>query len=62
VRLRRRIDETDGQLLYEWRHLQKKLGRRAPEWQAGFGTVRVPAPHPLFHIVPGEVRQWERVA
>jgi hypothetical protein len=61
ARLRRRIDETDGQLLYEWHHLQKKLERRDPERLAGLNSVRVPVPHPLFRIRPGAVREWERV-
>jgi hypothetical protein len=61
-RLRGRIDETQGQLLYEWVHLRQKLERRDPEREAGYSLVKIPAPHPLFNIVPGEVRAWERMA
>ncbi|MBF0181979.1 MAG: DNA lyase [Magnetococcales bacterium] len=54
------IEETQGQVLYEWQHLRQKLETRAPEilekWQA---TV-IPEAHPLFHIVPGGVQPWER--
>lgn len=55
------IDETEGQLLYEWRHWQQKLQRRGPERHKGCLRIKVPASHPLFRIVPGAVREWERV-
>lgn len=55
------IDETEGQLLYEWRHLQRKLQRRAPERHKDCLRIKVPTPHPLFRIVLGAVREWERV-
>ncbi len=56
-----KIMETRGQLLYEWRHLKRKLKRRDPERLRELGAVKVPAPHPLFKIVPGKVRNWEKV-
>ncbi len=55
------IEETEGQLLYEWRHLNEKLKRRAPERYEANRPILIPDPHPLFHIVPGAVRAWERV-
>jgi len=51
---------TDGQLAWEWRHLQAKLQRRDPEWLQGLGAV--PLPHPLFQVVPGPVEPWEVAA
>ena len=54
------IEETTGQLLYEWRHLRRKLRVRAPKWFRQFSRIPVPEPHPLFRIVPGEVRDWEK--
>jgi hypothetical protein len=60
-RWRGRIVETRGQLLYEWGHLQRKLQTRAPDqWHRSRAVVR-PAPHPLFRIVPGNVRGWEKL-
>jgi len=56
-----RITETRGQLLYEWRHLKAKLRRRAPQLYRQFKSIKWPAPHPLFRIVPGHVRDWERI-
>ena len=60
-RLRGKIRETRGQLLYEWKHLKRKLKRRDPERLREFSTVKIPAPHPLFKIISGEVRKWEKV-
>lgn len=59
-RLRRRIKETRGQLLYEWRHLRAKLRGRSPEVYRRLRSVTRPAAHPLFRIVPGGVREWEK--
>jgi Pyrimidine dimer DNA glycosylase len=55
-----RIDETRGQLLFEWRHLRAKLRVRAPQVYRRLRGVARPEPHPLFRIVPGGVRDWER--
>lgn len=55
-----RITVTDGQLQYEWRHLMKKLSRRAPELYKAHQNVKIPEVHPLFEIVPGPVAEWER--
>ncbi len=56
-----RMMETSGQLLYEWGHLQAKLRVRAPGMSRQFRNIKRPEPHPLFRIVPGKVRDWERV-
>lgn len=55
------IDETAGQLLYEWSHLLRKMQRRDPERHKGYSRIKVPTPHPLFRIIAGAVREWERV-
>lgn len=52
---------TAGQLAFEWDHLQAKLAQRSPEVAARWYDAR-PAPHPLFHVVPGDVESWERPA
>jgi hypothetical protein len=54
------LEETRGQLLFEWAHLRAKLQRRAPILYRQFRTVTCPDPHPLFRIVPGKVRHWEK--
>jgi hypothetical protein len=48
-----KIAETDGQLLYEWKHLLAKLRQRAPELEKQFRRLAQPEPHPLFRIIPG---------
>ena len=60
-RFRAQLSETDGQLRYEWGHLKVKLRTRAPELHHRFRGITTPDPHPLFHIVPGEVNEWEKI-
>ena len=60
ARSRGTIAETRGQLLCEWRHLKRKLKRRDPKRLRELAAVKIPAPHPLFRIVAGEVREWEK--
>jgi hypothetical protein len=55
-----RIVETDGQLLYEWRHLRAKLRVRAPALYRRSGRISRPESHPLFRIVSGAVQDWEK--
>jgi hypothetical protein len=57
----RSIPETKGQLLYEWEHLGRKLRRRSPAWYRDQVVGAQPTWHPLFRIVAGGVRDWERV-
>lgn len=56
------LRESEGQLLYEWRHLRSKLRIRAPELYRSLRGHARPKAHPLFRIVPGPVRKWERRA
>jgi hypothetical protein len=60
-RSRGKISETRGQLLYEWAHLKRKLKTRDPKRLRKFMSVKIPAPHLLFKIIPGDVRAWEKV-
>lgn len=56
-----RIVEHRGQLAYEWQHLRAKLLLRRPDWLRRLNAIAVPQPHPLFRLVRGSVRDWERV-
>jgi hypothetical protein len=60
ARARGKIRETRGQLLHEWAHLKQKLKRRDLKRLRDFAAVKIPAPHPLFTIVSGGVRAWEK--
>ena len=57
-----RIVESSGQLHFEWEHLLAKLLVRNPGRHRRLLLVRRPVPHPLFRLVPGPVRGWERSA
>jgi hypothetical protein len=54
------IEESEGQLLHEWKHLRAKLRRRSPGTYRAIAALARPEPHPLFRIVPGAVRDWEK--
>jgi Pyrimidine dimer DNA glycosylase len=55
-----KLKETRGQLLYEWRHLKRKLRKRDPKRLRGLMAARLPVSHPLFRIVSGTARGWEK--
>lgn len=55
-----RVPETEGQLLFEWLHLVHKLEVRAPTLATSLQSIRRPDPHPLFTIVAGPKRPWEK--
>lgn len=55
-----KISETDGQLIYEWKHFMAKLAVRDAERCRSFSAIELPKPHPLFNVIDGEVRPWER--
>lgn len=55
-----RIAVTSGQLDYEWGHLLRKLGERAPDLYIARVDMVEREPHPLFHVVPGDIESWER--
>ena len=52
---------TDGQVGYEWSHLQAKLQRRSPLLYERTLAIKQPLPHPLFEVIPGGIESWERV-
>jgi len=54
------VEETEGQLLLEWRHLLAKLAVRTPERHRQLLAIDLPDLHPLFTIVPGMKAVWER--
>lgn len=62
VRFAGTLDETEGQLSYEWAHLGRKLEQRDSCRHAHWRSIAIPVPHPLFRVVPGDVRDWERIS
>ena len=55
-----KIQETRGQLIYEWSHLKQKLQKRTPKLYDDFSQIDLPEAHPVFQIVAGRVRDWEK--
>ena len=55
------IPVTQGQLLYEWKHLLAKLERRDLGRYTELVGLEAPVAHPLFRVVPGQVEEWERM-
>jgi hypothetical protein len=55
-----KIPETRGQLEFEWEHLRKKLVKRNPEWHKAHHAGTKPSVHPMFRMVSGGVREWEK--
>jgi hypothetical protein len=61
LKLSRPLKETRGQLLYEWDHLRRKLKVRDKRRCGEYRSLKLPAPHPLFRLVAGDVESWERL-
>ena len=57
-----RIRVSHGQLEYEWQHLQRKLGLRAPSWRVQLMPSGRPEVHPLFRPGNGPIASWEVVS
>ncbi len=55
------IPVTSGQVQYEWAHLLTKLSARSRPLYLQWQGCGVPECHALFHVIPGDVEQWERV-
>jgi pyrimidine dimer DNA glycosylase len=55
-----KLRETAGQLEFEWEHLGRKLRRRSPKAGRSMAAIRSPKAHPMFCIVPGPARDWEK--
>lgn len=49
--MRTRIPVTGEQLVYEFKHLKKKLVKRNPVLLKEFKSISRPKPHPLFRVV-----------
>lgn len=56
------IEESQGQLMYEWLHLLQKLSLRDKGLHQTLRKIDAPEPHPLFRIVPGGVKPWEKAS
>lgn len=55
------IEETSGQLNYEWNHLMNKLRDRDPIRHDDYSELLSCGHHPMFRLVNGDVRSWEKL-
>jgi hypothetical protein len=61
-RLQEKMSVTSGQIRFEWKHLRVKLQSRDPSRYAQTIRVEMPAPHPLFEVIDGDIADWEKGA
>jgi len=59
-RLGHKMEETSGQLLFEWGRLLNKLKERSPTSYLEQKGINQPDAHPLFTVVPGGLQDWEK--
>lgn len=52
---------TDGQVVYETKHLLRKLETRDPERYAKLKNKSLNT-HPLFQVTAGEIESWEIIS
>ncbi len=57
---RQKLPVSKGQVVYEFKHLLKKLRRRAPRRAEELEQLANLEVHPLFYITEGGVADWER--
>lgn len=55
-----KVQETQGQLIYEWKWLLSKLYTRDP-YRYSCHIEDSPESSPVFSIIPGKIREWEKV-
>jgi hypothetical protein len=54
------IPVSSGQLLFEIKHLRKKLKTRNKDHFKIISGIKVPVPHPLFSVRKGPVESWKK--
>ncbi len=54
-----KLQVTDEQLLYEYKHLLEKLAVRDKEKYKQLVVEKEVEPHPLFEVVKGNIAPWE---
>jgi len=57
-----KIPVTEGQLRYEWEHLQNKLSTRDKKKYQNNASIVEILPHPSMEVVPGRIEAWERTS
>ena len=55
-----KIEVTEGQVLYELKHLKRKLKIRDAEKYKQLKKIKFPEVNPVFKVVIGDIESWER--
>jgi hypothetical protein len=55
-----KIDVTDGQIVYEFKHLKRKLKIRDTDKYNELKKVEFPDINPVFKVIKGDIEPWER--
>ena len=53
-----KMEVTDGQMLYEFKHLKRKLKIRDHERYEILINLDFPRPNPVFKVVKGDIEPW----
>ncbi|MBN1899352.1 MAG: hypothetical protein JW827_11290 [Spirochaetes bacterium] len=56
----KKINIKKGQILFEFRHLMKKVFKRDPTRYRHLKNIKKIQPHPLFQVIPGKKESWEK--
>lgn len=59
--MKNKLTVTQGQLEYEFEHLQKKLFIRDRKKFENNLRIKEIEPNPLFKVVEGDIEDWERI-
>ncbi|HML06237.1 MAG TPA: hypothetical protein VK426_10725, partial [Methanobacterium sp.] len=54
------IEVADGQILYELKHLKRKLKIRDINKYDELKNIKFPEVNPVFKVVKGNIESWER--
>ncbi|MGB9785880.1 MAG: pyrimidine dimer DNA glycosylase/endonuclease V [Infirmifilum uzonense] len=55
-----RLPVTEGQIIFEFNHLLRKLKERDPSRYEAIRRINRIETHPLFYVVPGDIEPWEK--
>lgn len=61
VIIKEQIPVTQGQLLYELKHLREKVKIRDMKKYQELTLIDIPLPNPVFEVIPGDVEPWEKL-
>jgi hypothetical protein len=58
---KKQLEVAQGQIIYEQKHLLRKLKYRDKVQYQKLKQIDLPLPNPIFKIIPGDIEPWERI-